>query len=402
MVEQADQIRERERYFVMNDLNNFSTPKKRLSMGDDGSLITMLDKPIKRFDTFLDVLLDLGDARSVIFNALRGHVGIKSVSVGDSSTIAKSIWNNKAITPSGHKVNVINKIADIRHPDRPISLFPESSDMLDFTLPQKNNIVSDSVQSAGSITDRKQVVFRNNNISAADGSPLKSTNRRPDTTKATNYIFEKTLQNERSREYAMKAYLHNHIKWAQDSFTVSKGVEKSYRTIIDKSIALEPRRYRAITNPVPTSSAPYDMYLDSLSLRFIKSKKRKLSKYWNSLYYAYQPSVTNSFSNPTGVSSLNYSTLFPVLSKRGLLRLGSYTYTSPPITSLPNILPVKLDLTKKPQLSLELSTNNSAVGKIDTIRSAVPIEVHIPDIINTVTVGGSSSDDLGFGIFSDG
>lgn len=212
MVEQVDQIREREKYFIMNDLNNFSTPKKRLKINDDGAALTMLDKPIKRIDTFLDILLDLGDIRSKIFNAFRGHVGFKPMSISDSKVIAKSIWEDKSITPSGHKINIVSKITDVQHSERPLSLFAETSDMLDFVLPQKNNIVSDSIQSAGSISDRKQVVFRNNSISTIDDTPLKSNNRRPDTTKATNYIFEKTLQNERSREYAKKSYLQNHIK----------------------------------------------------------------------------------------------------------------------------------------------------------------------------------------------
>ena len=400
MVEQVDQIREREKYFVMNDLNNFSTPKKRLSAGDDGSLITMLEKPLRRFDTFLDVLLDLGDARSAIFSALRGHVSIKSPSISDSSIIAKSIWNNKAITPSGHKISVITNVVDIGHPDRLVSLFPESSDMLDFTLPQKNNIVSDSVQSAGSITDRKQVVFRGNSISTVDGSPLKSTNRRPDTTKATNYIFEKTLQNERSREYSKKSYLNNHIKWELDKFTISKVTETAYNKIGDKTNVLKPRRFRTIIKPVLTRSGPYDMYLDSLSLRFIKSKKRILSKYWDNLYYAYPPAAINSFSNPTGLSQHNYSTLYPVLSKRGLLRLGSHTYTSPAVNPTPNTLLSRSDLTKKPQLILEHSSDGLVVNSISISQYSELIAPRISDAVNASPV--DNGDIIGISKFDDG
>jgi len=84
---------------------------------------------------------------------------------------------------------------------------------LDFVLPQKNNILGESIQKPGGLVDRKQIVYRG----AVDVLPDVPDNmnmeiRTPDFTKKTNYIFEKTLQNERITEYANKETLKRYLK----------------------------------------------------------------------------------------------------------------------------------------------------------------------------------------------
>lgn len=136
---------------------------------------------------------------------------------------------------------------------------------------------------------------------------------------------------------------------------------------------------------MPTRSAPYDMFLDNLSHRFVKTKKSLLSKYWDGSYYAYLPSVITSFSNPTSVSQLNYSMLYPVLSKKGLLRLGSYIYSTPIINTLPDQLLYSSVHKKTPQVNIDFYTNNLLSVNTNDSKISTLIELPNCDSINNTT-----------------
>lgn len=299
---QAEQIKERERHLVMNDLNNDMTPNLYLKHAEDGSMLSMLEKPIRRVSYWVDMMTRVARNREIIMDSWsREEFRYENINFENNPALVRNIWKNNKTTnvhnPTGFVAN-IDKLSGINNPPNKKRItFFEGEDLLDFVLPQKNNIVGDSVAKVGNIRDRKQIVFRGSVNTVSNSTENENILRRPDFNKNTNYIFEKTLQNERTGEYGSKEHLKKYAKsrfnnyWPTKFETISAQTQNKNVEIFETDKLNEYLPYLSKLNTKKTKNLKLlntdnDLYLNNIATAW--QKKNNTKTFEQSREFAYE------------------------------------------------------------------------------------------------------------------
>lgn len=278
---QVDQIRERERHLIMNDFSNDMFPNLYVKHAEDGTLLAAINKPIRRVAFWLDILNRVAFNRELIYDSL-GRLEKKNEYFGKiDAGIVRNIYGNfnsgeGKINPGGFS-QLVDNTFNLKKPlNQKRVTFSDSNDFLDFILPQKNNIVGDSVAKVGNIQDRKQIIYRGSVNTVSNSVEVGNDLRKPDFNKNTNYIFEKTLQNERSGEYNSKEYLKKYIKGRFNRYWPSKPISSEMilkKKLINSNIRglneyviSTIKKYEIPPIGVISNNLENDLYLDNLAL----------------------------------------------------------------------------------------------------------------------------------------
>lgn len=216
---QVKQIYERERRFILDELNiNHSPHLENLEMGE-GSLGSRLAKARGRLLYYVDVF-------SFFFNNFFKLSGIfRNKSVYSLESDYQNFSNVVSNFFRKNNYSIYTSFGTINHDQQPLwfsnlkknkdfvrSFIPKMEIKNEFILPKKNNITNENFKKIGEISDRKQTVYRK----LTDSLPTIDKNfnvksRAPDTSKESNYVFERQLQAARSVDLDFKEFLKNRI-----------------------------------------------------------------------------------------------------------------------------------------------------------------------------------------------
>lgn len=214
---QVKQISERERRFILDELNLNHSPNLENLDVREGSLSGRLLKAKFRVQNYVDTF-------SFFFNNFFKLSGIfRNKSVYSTESEYYNLAN--VVTNFFRKNNykVYSSLGPLSQEPQPHwfsnlkknkefvrSFLPKMEIKNDFSLPKKNNITNENFKKIGEISDRKQTVFRkltDSSTSLDQTFGIKS--RAPDLTKESNYVFERQLQSSRSLELDFVEFLKN-------------------------------------------------------------------------------------------------------------------------------------------------------------------------------------------------
>jgi len=213
--EQLSQIIEKERKFIINEVNVETSPHLENFEIQPGSLSARLRKAKYRIFVFFRIFDDYLNTVSDIINIWKNTYKYR---IETRNEINKSSVKNIFRKNSKYKMSTFYSIYKTQNKN--IFFNPKNSRRLvkhyipkieisnDFVLPKKNNITNENFNKIGNIGDRKQMVYRKliNKVDSVE-SKYDLRSKIPDLSNISNYVFERQLQESRSVEYSLKEYL---------------------------------------------------------------------------------------------------------------------------------------------------------------------------------------------------
>jgi len=345
---QLEQIIEKERKFIVNEVTLDNSPHLENSNIKSGSLFSRLIKAKQRFLMYFDILDSYLNSIVDLTNIWKKNYKYKiEVRNNDNKLIIRNIfktsnenknvsfyvsYNNNSIL---YNSNFFKK--KIKH------FLPKINLTNDFVLPKKNNITNENFYKIGNIVDRKQAVYRKliNKIPNVEQTfNIKS--RLPDISTSSNYIFERQLQEKRSIEMSIKEYIKNRA-FKRFSYYYFKN-----NLFLDKKIIhfkyFEKLRPKKLEDIIKNNKKFISYNYKNLIKQNFKYKKRDLNleqilKFWSNRrnfhnYIGPRSSEFTFFKNneKTIISFLNSQSIYDysmeLLLNNYKLGIGMYTYQS--------------------------------------------------------------------------
>lgn len=230
---QVEQISERERRYIIEEMNlNFSPHLENMKY-DSGSLNVRLLKLRQRLSVYFEVLEKYTDRLFEIkpnFSTERRYP-IES-NFEESFRLVRNFFRQddpNIYTSVGtfHNTDPASKLQNLKQNRELVKNQPPRLEISnDFVLSKKNNITNENFKHVGHLSDRKQSVYRKlTDQLPATPNHLKSI-RPPDFSKESNYVFERQLQYERSFEFDFKEFLKKKISKRYDFYYFEKNIKE--------------------------------------------------------------------------------------------------------------------------------------------------------------------------------